>query len=85
MEQLFNRLVLVSSPPQGDGVSTRTFKMNNKNISPKLTQSINRLHLGQLSTSVILLEPNTQADVAIRACEYGLRSEALASYDGDEE
>ena len=27
MEQLFNRLVLVSSPPQGDGVSTRTFKM----------------------------------------------------------
>ncbi len=42
MEQLFNRLVLVSSPPQGDGVSTRTFKMKVICTRPNCCHSLNQ-------------------------------------------
>ena len=62
--------------------------MIKKAIAPNPIQPIDRLHVGQLSqlaTTLTSLHFGAEADEAIRASEYGLRSEALASYDGDEE
>lgn len=50
--------------------------MDKKNISPTPTQPIDRIHSGQ---------PGADTSAAILASEFGLRSQALASYDGDEE
>lgn len=50
--------------------------MNKKTIAPTPSQPIARIHAGQ---------PGAEANAAILASEYGLRTHALASYDGDEE
>lgn len=61
--------------------------MVKKAIAPTPTQPAIRLHLGQSSHSLTSAQLGTGADsnTTILASEYGLRSEALASYDGDEE
>lgn len=56
-----------------------------KAIAPNPIQPINRLHLGKLSTILTSHHFGSETDGAIQASEFGLRSEALASYDGDEE
>ena len=59
--------------------------MNVKSMIPTPVQPINRLHTGQGSTLLTELLENGGADAAVLASEFGLRSEALASYDGDDE
>ncbi len=61
--------------------------MVKKAISPSPTQPAIRLHLGQSSHLLTNAQLGTSADsnATVLPSEYGLRSEALASYDGDEE
>jgi len=49
---------------------------NQKIIAPTPTRPIDRIHSGQ---------PGADANGAVLASEFGLRSQSLASYDGDEE
>ena len=61
--------------------------MTKKAIAPQPTQPIPRLLLGQLPHTFTAAQFASDADprATIVASEFGLRSEALASYDGDEE
>lgn len=61
--------------------------MAKKAIAPTPKQPINRLHLGQLPNTLTVAQCSSGEDhsTTILASEFGLRSEALASYDGDEE
>ena len=61
--------------------------MAKRKIVPQPIQPIPRLHLGQLSHISTAAQFASDADpcATIVASEFGLRSEALASYDGDEE
>ncbi|MEB3883428.1 microcyclamide/patellamide family RiPP [Lyngbya sp. CCY1209] len=49
---------------------------NKKAIAPTPTRPIDRIHSGQ---------PSADANPSVVASEFGLRSQSLASYDGDEE
>ncbi|MEM8638243.1 MAG: hypothetical protein AAGG51_05500 [Cyanobacteria bacterium P01_G01_bin.54] len=54
--------------------------MNSKTLTPTPRQPVNRLPIGQLA-----IEQSASVAAHLAASEYGLRSEALAAYDGDEE
>jgi len=72
-----------SSPTQ---TLNEVISMIQRTITPTPTQPITRCHPGHLSSvSPALPSASADSDAAIFASEFGLRSEALASYDGDEE